>query len=562
MMTTRLGFLLGLSFAATFALAASSAWAAKGPVCARPAAGSVATPSASLYSQNGVLNVDMVYSTSIDDAGRFLYCFVTTDGAESPTLHVKPGDTLNINLKNDVTRIRPPTRPMAMAMDMSPDVCGNPNQNSTSVNIHFHGANVRPGCHSDEVIHTLVDGGKTFQYHVVFPKSEPPGLYWYHPHVHGQSETAVLGGGSGAIIVDGIEKYQPDVAGLPERVLVIRDQIVAGNPTPGGKIPSWDLSLNYVPIAYPDEIPAVIDVKPGRREFWRVVNASADSVLDLVVNYDGVEQPLEVVGLDGVPTGSQDGTGHGKPVYMKRILLPTAGRAEFIVTTPASGFKHAVFESRRVNTGPGGDNDPPRTLAMFAHGGHGDVVEALRTMPAPIAGPTPPPLFAHLDDAQVDTRRKLYFSEKPQFPGKSRAESRINFYITVDGAKPILFNSENPPAIVTHQGAVEAWTIENRTTEIHEFHMHQIHFKVQKLNGAVVPPREQQFRDTVQIPYWTGTGPYPSVTLLMDFRGHVIGDFVYHCHILEHEDGGMMAIIRVLPPGEGISRARAPTPES
>jgi FtsP/CotA-like multicopper oxidase with cupredoxin domain len=370
--------------------------------------------------------------------------------------------------------------------------------------------------------------------------------------VHGQSESAVQGGGTGAIIVDGIEKYQPEVAGLPERVLVIRDQTVAGNPTPGGKVPSWDLSLNYVPIAYPDEVPAVLDVKPGRREFWRVVNASADTVIDLVLEYDGVEQPLEVVGLDGVPTGSQDGAGQGKVILMKHILLPTAGRAEFIVTTPTSGFKHAVLETKRIDTGPGGDNDPARTLAVLTRGGEGDRAPALRTMPAP-ANDSPPPLFAHLDDANVDTRRKLYFSEKSQIPGKDRAENRINFYITVDGAKPELFNPDNPPAIVTTQGAVEAWTIENRTSEIHEFHMHQIHFKLIRRDGVVVPPREQQYRDTVQVPYWTGTGPYPSVTLLMDFRGHVVGDFVYHCHILEHEDGGMMAIIRVLPSGGSAS---------
>jgi FtsP/CotA-like multicopper oxidase with cupredoxin domain len=546
MVTSRLGFLLGLSFAVTFALA-TSAWAVKGPACVRPVAGSIATPSPSLYSQNGVLNVDLVYSSSMDAAGRTLYCFVTSDGVEAPTLHVKPGDTLNINLTNEVGRVRPPSRPMAM--DMSSDACGDTNQNSTSVNMHFHGTNTSPICHSDEVIHTLIDNGKTFQYHIAFPKSEPPGLYWYHPHVHGQSESAVQGGGTGAIIVDGIEKYQPVVAGLLERVLVIRDQTVAGNPTPGGKVPSWDLSLNYVPISYPDEIPAVLDVKPGRREFWRVVNSSADTVIDLVLKYDGVEQPLKVVALDGVPTGSQDGTGVGKTILMKHILLPTAGRAEFIVTTPTSGFKHAILETRKIDTGPGGDNDPPRKLAVLSRAKDGDDTIPLRSMPTSTNDSLPTPLFAHLDDVQVTTRRKLYFSEKSQIPGKGPAENRINFYITVDGATPTLFNSNNPPAIITTQGAVEAWTIENRTSEVHEFHMHQIHFKVLKIDGAVVPPRDQQYRDTVQVPYWTGTGPYPSVTLLMDFRGHVIGDFVYHCHILEHEDGGMMAIIRVMPPG-------------
>jgi len=94
---------------------------------------------------------------------------------------------------------------------------------------------------------------------------------------------------------------------------------------------------------------------------------------------------------------------------------------------------------------------------------------------------------------------------------------------------------------------VEEWTIENRTLEVHEFHMHQIHFLVQEVNGVKVPRDKQQFYDTFQVPYWDGIGPYPSIKALMDFRGPTIGDFVYHCHILEHEDAGMMATIRVQP---------------
>jgi hypothetical protein len=83
-------------------------------------------------------------------------------------------------------------------------------------------------------------------------------------------EAALQGGASGAIIVDGIQNFQHAVAGLKQQVIVIRDQNVAGNPTPGGDIPSWDLTLNNVPIAYPDETPAVIEMQPGQKQLWRV----------------------------------------------------------------------------------------------------------------------------------------------------------------------------------------------------------------------------------------------------------------------------------------------------
>jgi FtsP/CotA-like multicopper oxidase with cupredoxin domain len=96
-------------------------------------------------------------------------------------------------------------------------------------------------------------------------------------------------------------------------------------------------------------------------------------------------------------------------------------------------------------------------------------------------------------------------------------------------------------------GAVEDWTVENRTQESHEFHIHQIHFVKVAENGN--PVSDGQYLDTINLPYWSGTGPYPSLTLRMDFRGVTPGDFVYHCHILAHEDAGMMAMIRVLPAG-------------
>ena len=177
---------------------------------------------------------------------------------------------------------------------------------ASSVNIHYHGTNTSPTCHQDDVIHTVINSGESFTYNVTFPADEPPGLYWYHPHIHGMAEAAVQGGASGAIIVQGLEKAQPAVAGLRQRILVIRDQNVAGNPNPGGPndVPSWDLSLNYIPIPFPDYTPAVIRMKPGEKQLWRVVNASADTIIDLQLQFDGQPQTLQVVGLDGVPTGS------------------------------------------------------------------------------------------------------------------------------------------------------------------------------------------------------------------------------------------------------------------
>jgi len=311
------------------------------------------------------------------------------------------------------------------------------------------------------VVHTIINSGETFKYSVKFPPNAPPGLYWYHPHVHGISEAAVQGGASGAIIVDGIENVQPGVAGLPERVLMIRDQIpdpsISRCQTPGATlpsgaiVPSWDVSLNYVPILCPRFNPAVIKMKPGQREFWRVANASADTIIDLQVQYDGKAQPLQIVALDGVPTGSQDGTMQGQLVAQTDILLAPAARAEFIVTGPSAEVKSAQFLTLNVDTGPDGDADPTRPLASI-------VTTATPPSLPVIAAPSKPAnheLFEGLAKAPVTAKRTLYFSEVLSDP--SNPASPTNFFITVDGATPVLFDPNNPPAIVTTQGRCGAY---------------------------------------------------------------------------------------------------------
>jgi FtsP/CotA-like multicopper oxidase with cupredoxin domain len=516
--------------------------------CPRFRAGSTLAAPPDLFSAGGVLSVNFTYLTRVDQFGNTLFCFVTDDGTQSPTLHVRPGDLLTINFKNGLTASSASgahTMPAMTVSGSASDSCGALVMTSTSVNIHYHGTNTSPTCHSDEVIKTLVNAGESFQYNVQFPADEPPGLYWYHPHVHGIAEPAVQGGASGAIVVEGIENVNPAVAGLRERVMLVRDNPVPGNPTPGGAVPSWDISVNYIPIPYPSFTPAVIPMLQGEKQFWRVVNATADTILDLQVQYDGVPQPLQVIGLDGVPVGSQDGTGTGRSFAETDILVAPPARAEFIVTGPGPGVKNATFLTLNIDTGPFGDNDPQRPIGVISTDTHDS--RAARTVPA-VSGRPGRQRFAGLKDAQPTANRRLYFSEVLSDP--TNPSSPTNFFITVDGATPTLFSATNPPAIVTTQGSVEDWVIQNRTQENHEFHMHQIHFLQLEQNG--VPVANGQYLDMIQVPYWTGKGPYPSVKVRMDFRGPDIGDFVYHCHILGHEDNGMMAIIRVNPASSAL----------
>jgi FtsP/CotA-like multicopper oxidase with cupredoxin domain len=305
--------------------------------------------------------------------------------------------------------------------------------------------------------------------------------------------------------------------------------------------------LNNVPIAYPDQTPATIQMQPGQKQLWRVSNSSADSILDLQVLFDGVAQNLQIVALDGVPTGSQNHSRRGTIVNAMDILIPTAGRAEFIVTAPPSAVTDASLVTLAINTGPDGDNDPQRTLATLKlASGHLAAVENVESRIATTTAPPWKQRFEGLATAKPVTARTLYFSEDNPLS---------QFFITAGDATPTLFDPNEPPAIIATQGSVEDWTIQNQSLENHEFHMHQLHFLVEsqdnfEINGnAPDAAIQKQLVDTIQIPFWDGNPnhPFPSVTIRVDFRGPDGGDFVYHCHIAEHEDDGMMAVIRVLP---------------
>jgi FtsP/CotA-like multicopper oxidase with cupredoxin domain len=536
-----------------------------GNACARSAIGSAITEPEDLRSHDGVLKVDLTIRNYTEPNGSTRYCYMDGNGNLSPNLRLKPGDLLILHLKNDLTDTSHMPGHHAHA-GKSGDPCVSGAMTATSTNLHFHGLTIPPVCHQDDVLKTSVSPRDApFEYRFRVPVDEPPGLYWYHPHIHGFSKVQVLGGASGALIIEGIERANKQVAGLPERVLIIRDQDLlnpdappsksepvvpkmlidrdgdaANNGTGFGK-PAKDLSINFVPVPYPDYPPAVITMKPGERQLWRVLNASAITYLNLEVLFNRARQSLGLVALDGVPL-NQNGTSGDFVSWQTHLGVPPGARVEFIVKGPPLGTT-GLLVTRTVDTGPGGENDPNRMIATIR--AFEDAPEP-RSLLAASSQPLPPPSLAWLGDVAPVRTRRLYFSEKLSDP--NNPNSATEFYITVDGKTPTQFDPRSGlPDIVAQQGTVEDWIIENRSNELHDFHIHQLHFLLLDYLGK--PANEPFLRDTVNVPYYKDNMlVYPSVRLRMDFRDpNAVGTFVFHCHLLEHEDGGMMGLIRVEP---------------
>jgi FtsP/CotA-like multicopper oxidase with cupredoxin domain len=541
---------------------------AKDEVCPRSGVGAQVPEPAELRSKDGILRVELAFREFTDSQGLVRYCYIDKDGKESPTLRVKPGDQVTIILSNEIPASEGAATHGGLNHSAMAGACAGVSMTAASTNLHFHGLAIPPVCHQDDALKTLIGpSDPPFEYSFKIPLDQPPGLYWYHPHVHGFVKAQVLGGASGALIVEGLEAANAEVSGLPERVFVIRDQELMypdaapvqsdSMPAPqvlrdaegdilntgtGGGKPAKDLSINFVPVPYPKYEPAIITMKPQERQLWRVVNASAISYLDLQILYNDLQQRLGVVGLDGVPV-NYNGNARQTVVWKRHLLIPPAGRVEFVIKAPKPGVR-ASLVTRTVDTGPVGENDPTRPLATII--ASDDAPEPESRVPVSPAQTTGPSLAALKDVVPVRTRR-LYFSETAQDP--KNPNSPTQFFVTVDGNTPALFDPNSPlPNLTAQQGDVEDWIIENRTRELHDFHIHQTHFQLLQWNG--VPVEEPYLRDTVNVSYWDGTSPiYPSVRLRVDFRSpEIIGTFPYHCHLLEHEDGGMMGTIRVDPP--------------
>lgn len=421
-----------------------------------------------------------------------------------PIIRVSPGDTLRITYVNDL--------PQPSGEQCSVGPCNN------MTNLHFHGLGISPKAPADDVLGMMAMPGQTLRYVVPIPLNQEPGLYWYHTHPHGESEQQAVDGMSGAIIVEGIERYAPMVRGLPERILILRGPAI-------GKDAGGQAALKKVGAAVtscgnseaPERVFTIngdlrpaINIAPGERQFWRIVNASADRYAD--VQLDGA--PWEIIALDGMPLAFHNPE---KPVRVAdHILLPPASRLEAIVTGPPAG-SNATLRTRCVDTGPDGDPTPAMVLA--------DIV------PAPSSAP--------LKTTTVSDRRQASYKEPrlaalesspPQFVA-TFTEDKKGFYINGQRYEP-----DAKPMTEAAVGTYQHWRVVNQTRELHPMHLHQVHFLVYAVNGTRLPSPE--WVDTANVPYGG------SIDMIVDFTNPAIrGMSVFHCHLLNHEDKGMMAKI-------------------
>ena len=537
-------------------------------------------------------------------------CFVVDGSADAPVIRVRQGAMLNIKLRNEITdpaaidavtipgRLKTPNDAVPRQAGFYQVLPGMRHHATGATNLHVHGFAVPPVAPQDDVLMTCTDpavgparcGRREFTYHYQVPPDMPEGLYWYHPHVHGEVQAQMLMGLSGAIVVEGPEDDARRAAGIVERVLIVRqtqdldagktqDAAMTAAPPTLPRVKSLkpqaatavdtahellctrnsgvdQISLNGTPVPLgdaPDSALARFEIGTGGRQLWRILNAATDAFLNLaIVDQYGKSRPLEVIAVDGAPLTDDMGRPE-LPQTTEPQMVPPSGRIEILVAAPPPGIK-AYLVTRAVDTGCAGDRVPERRLAVIS--------VSPATAASPSAAWQPPSLrpdfFSGTMSRKTDRQRIIALAEYPR-PG---ATDETDFYIFERRPGAVLkpFEMGGPPAITVKAGTTEEWVVENWTNELHAFHIHQVHFRLLEVDGEKVadPP----LLDVVNVPYATATGYHSKegpvrpgrVRIKLTFPEALAGDIPFHCHLVDHEDNGMMAVIRVVPTRPDLTR--------
>jgi len=375
------------------------------------------------------------------------------------------------------------------------------NRMDEMTNLHFHGMQVSPLDEGDSIFR---DTGphQTGQYVLKLPPEHSPGPYWYHSHFHKGAERQVSGGLSGPILVDGLLDAFPELRAVRERNLVLRNFQETFTGRLASEIVTGSPSIRTIN----GQLRPVIRIQPGETQLWHIYNVDANQYFRM--HLSGLR--VQVI--------SQDADTAVKEVTTDEMILGPSARVSVLVTGPAPGRYPLTMSA--ANTGPAGDTYPAATLATLVSAG-----ETVPTVRITSAYPQVP----DLRQATVAAHRRYVFQD---------AEDDSNaFYINGRRFDPGRVDT------TVKLGDIEEWTLFNPSQELHQFHIHQLDFQVTKINGK--PVDFIGYRDNVFIP------ALGSITLRIPFTDPVIlGKFVYHCHIMEHEDGGMMQVIQVVRPAD------------
>lgn len=439
-------------------------------------------------STNGLLDLELEASyRQVNLDGEKVDLLAYNGQIPGPRLEVKPGDTVRIRFQNNLTD---PT------------------------NIHYHGLHISPTGSADNVFRSIANGEKA-TYEFSIPKQHPGGLAYYHPHLHGYVADQVLGGLGGIFIVRGPLDEIPEIQAAEETFLFLKDFVVEQRQPMMGRMAGREGDL----VTVNGQVTPSFSIQKGGLARLRLVNASNARFYRLALE----KHSMYLIATDGHPLSA--------PVEISELLLSPGERADVLVQGGQEPgqyrFLNLPYNRGRMGMmgggmmgrgrmGPGmmerSDQDSPQTLATFAYSGQVEPQPLPKQLIQVEKLPEPQTIrqFA-LDHGMVPGQGMVFLIN-----GKSFDPQRIDTKVALN--------------------TLEDWEISNTGVMDHPFHLHTNPFQIIARNGQLEP--YPTWKDTVLIP----TGEKVRIRIpFEDFPGKT----VYHCHILDHEELGMMGTIEM-----------------
>jgi len=459
-----------------------------------------------IRSLNGELNttLELKYASNTI-AGCDTYLRSYNGKLVGPTLIAKPGDTLNININN---LLPPDTTPVGSNINIPHDF--------NVTNFHTHGLHVSPAGNSDNVL-LKIKPGQNFAFEIKVPRNHPPGTFWYHAHIHGSTALQVASGVSGMLIIKGGLDDVPEIKAAKQKVFVFQqlsydEQGVIENYDVFGP-GRWEELQRQTTIN--GQIVPTIYMRPGEVQRWRFVNSHVRNPIYVQLE----DHKLNEISVDGIALGKINTwnnielyPGYRSDVLVKANYLNSQQSREFLLYDAGSkdGIGAAVIEDRQI-------------LAKVVI--RGTAVQMDLPPATDLAGLVP---FEDITDNEVTGAQDVRFSVE-----------------LINGVPIFTINErEFDPSFVRtlKLGDIEEWRLSVTPTSdapVHPFHIHVNPFQMTRTgpDGSI----EKVWKDTLAVVIGEDQ-------IVRTRYERYVGKFVIHCHILDHEDMGMMETVEVINP--------------
>ncbi|MBI4304331.1 MAG: multicopper oxidase family protein [Chloroflexi bacterium] len=405
----------------------------------------------------------------------------------APTIRIKRGDFLKVNFKNSL----PPTT--------QKNILGH-TKNVT--NLHTHGFHVSPADNRDNILLEF-NPGDQFVFEYDSSKHPAGNLMFYHPHVHGRVAEQMWAGAAGALVV---EDDISVLSGFETHVMVLKDIKLSGTEPDPYTEQDFEDGKEGNTVMVNGQVNPILPIKPGQVQRWQVVNASQARFYKLSLE----NHTLYLVGTDG---GLLD-----KPYAVTSLLLSPGERADLLIKANQSANS---YRFRSLPYDRGGNTQQTVTLMTLSYGG------------TPVSDSVP---------SSIDPNARRLNINPNSLPKKTlELNMGHGLEASING---LVFTMDNHLTISSNVGAYELWEVKNRSSMDHPFHQHVNAAQVISIDGgdssyASLYTTIPAWKDTTIVP---ARGSMKMIVPVLDYTGAT----VFHCHIVEHEDIGMMGLWNIV----------------